>query len=105
MARSKIPVHPGGFVKSKIVKAHGLSVTGAAHALGVTRPALSALLNERSHLSAEMAVRIEKVFGVSIEILMRMQNTYDIAQARKRAGEIKLSPFEKKVLDPRSVIM
>ncbi|WP_054446747.1 HigA family addiction module antitoxin [Achromobacter xylosoxidans] len=105
MARSKIPVHPGGFVKSKIVEAHGLSVTSAAHALGVTRPALSALLNERSHLSAEMAVRIEKVFGVSIEILMRMQNTYDIAQARKRAGNINLLPFEKKALDPRSAIM
>lgn len=105
MARSKIPVHPGGFVKSKIVEAHGLSVTSATHALGVTRPALSALLNEHSHLSAEMAVRIEKVFGVSIEILMRMQNTYDIAQARKRACDINLSPFEKRALNPRSAIM
>lgn len=105
MARSKLPTHPGGFVKSRIVEAHGLSVTSAAHALGVTRPALSALLNERSHLSAEMAVRIEKVFGVSIGILMRMQNTCDIAQARKRAGETNLSPFEKKMLDPRSAVM
>ncbi|MCF8709751.1 HigA family addiction module antitoxin [Rhizorhapis sp. SPR117] len=95
-ARLNEPVHPGGFVKIKIVEAHGLSVTSAAHALGVTRPALSALLNERAHLSAEMALRIEKVFGISIETLMRMQNTYDIAQARKRAGGIKLSPFKKK---------
>lgn len=99
MTRSRIPIHPGGFVKRKIVDAHGLSVTSPAHALGVTRPALSALLNERAHLSAEMALRIGKVFGISIETLMRMQNTHDIAEARKRAGEIKLSPFDKKTLD------
>jgi len=104
-ARLKKPIHPGSYVKSKIVHAHGLSVTSAAHALGVTRPALSALLNERAHLSAEMALRIEKVFGISIEILMRMQNTYDIAKARKRAGQIELLPFEKKTLDPRPAIM
>lgn len=104
-ARLKNPIHPGGYVKSKIVDAHGLSVTSAAHALGVTRPALSALLNERAHLSAEMALRIEKVFGISIETLMRMQNTYDIAKARKRAGQIKLLPFEKKTLDPGPAIM
>lgn len=104
MAQSKEPPHPGGFVKSEIIAANGLSITGAAQVLGVTRPALSALLNERAHLSSEMALRIEKVFGISIETLMRMQNTYDIAQARKRAGEIELLPF-KKTLDPSIVVM
>jgi addiction module HigA family antidote len=83
--------HPGRFVKSKVVEAHGLSVTDAAKALGVTRPALSALLNERSHLSPEMALRIEKAFGVPMDALMRMQNSFDIAQARKREGDIKVS--------------
>ena len=92
--RMKNPVHPGGFVKREIVEALGLSVTRAAQVLGVTRPALSALLNERSHLSPEMALRIEKAFGVSMDTLMRMQNSYDIAQARKREGEIDLAPFE-----------
>lgn len=82
------PAHPGGFVKSEIVEALGLSVTRAAEVLGVTRAALSALLNERSHLSSEMALRVEKAFGVSMDTLMRMQNSYDIAQTRKRAGEI-----------------
>ena len=53
--RMKNPAHPGGFVKSEIVEALGLSVTGAARVLGVTRPALSALLNERASLSPEMA--------------------------------------------------
>ncbi|MGO9673008.1 MAG: HigA family addiction module antitoxin [Methylocella sp.] len=74
--RLKEPVHPGGFVKSEIIEALGLSVTEGAQVLGVTRPALSALLNERAHLSPEMALRIEKTFGVSMDTLMRMQNTY-----------------------------
>ena len=90
------PAHPGGFIKSEIVKALDLSVTRAAEVLGVTRAALSALLNERSHLSPEMALRIEKAFGVSMDTLMRMQNTYDIAQTRRRAGEIKVAPFNTK---------
>lgn len=90
----KEPSHPGGFVKHEIVEAHGLSVTDAARVLGVTRPALSALLNARSDLSADMALRIEKAFGVSMDTLMRMQNTYDIAQARKREKEIKVRPFK-----------
>ena len=94
--RMKSPAHPGGFVKSEIVEALGLSVTDAAQALGVTRPALSALLNERAHLSPEMALRIEKAFGVSMDTLMRMQNSYDIAQTRKREGEITVVPFKGK---------
>lgn len=91
--RMKNPAHPGGFVKSEVIEAHELSVTDAARVLGVTRPALSALLNERSALSPEMALRIEKAFGVSMDTLMRMQNSFDIAQARKRAEDIKVAPF------------
>jgi antitoxin HigA-1 len=59
----------------------------------VTRPVLSALLNERVHLSAEMALPIVKAFGVSMDTLMRMQNSFDIAEARKRESEIKVAPF------------
>ena len=91
--RMKSPAHPGGFVKSEILEALGLSVTQAASALGVTRPALSAFLNERAHLSPEMALRLEKAFGVSMDTLMRMQNSFDIAQTRKRAGEIDVAAF------------
>jgi addiction module HigA family antidote len=98
--RMKNPAHPGGFVKSEIVEALDLSVTAAAKVLGVTRPALSALLNERASLSPEMALRIEKAFGVSMDTLMRMQNSYDIAQARRRAGKIKVTRFVRKVGDP-----
>jgi antitoxin HigA-1 len=95
------PAHPGGFVKSEIIEPLGLSVTSAAEALGVTRAALSALLNERARLSPEMGLRIEKAFGVSMDTLMRMQNSYDIAQARKREAEIDVAPFKGKPLDPQ----
>jgi addiction module HigA family antidote len=99
--RMKNPAHPGGFVKSEVIEPLGLSVTNAAHVLGVTRPALSALLNERAHLSPDMALRIEKAFGVSMDTLMRMQNSYDIAEARKRAKEIKVQPFKGRLADPQ----
>ena len=91
--RIKNPAHPGGFVKHEIIEPHGLSVTNAARVLGITRPALSALLNERATLSPEMALRFEKAFGVSMDTLMRMQTSYDIAQARKRENEIDITPF------------
>ncbi len=92
--RMKNPAHPGSFVKAEIIAPLGLSVTAAAAVLGVTRATLSTLLNEHSQLSSEMALRIEKAFGVSMDTLMRMQNSYDIAQARKRKGEIKVMPFK-----------
>ncbi len=91
--RMKSPVHPGGFVKTEIVEAFDLSVTDAARALGVTRSALSAFLNERTRLSAEMALRIEKAFGVSMDTLMRMQISFEIAEARNREDEIIVPRF------------
>ncbi len=91
--RLKNPPHPGGFIKTEIIKPLGVSVTVAARALGVTRPALSSLLNERSMLSVEMALRIEKAFGVRMETLMRMQNSYVISRARQRESEIKVERF------------
>lgn len=94
--RMKIPAHPGGFVKTEVIEPLGLSVTAAADVLGVTRAALSALLNERADLSSEMAIRIEKAFGISMETLMRMQNSFDIAEARKRAAAVNVAPYSGK---------
>lgn len=88
------PVHPGDFIRTEIVDAHGLSVTAAAKALGVSRPALSNLLNQNADLSGEMALRIEKAFGVNMDTLMRMQAAYDIAQARKAAGKIRVRRYQ-----------
>ena len=92
--RMKSPSHPGGFIRHEIIEPLGLSVTRAAEVLGVTRATLSTLLNEHAHLSPEMALRVEKAFGVSMDTLMRMQNSYDIAQARKREGEIRVLRFK-----------
>lgn len=91
--RMKNPAHPGGFIKHEIIEPLKLTVTAAAQALGVTRAALSTMLNERASLSPEMALRVEKAFGVSMDTLMRMQNSFDIAQTRKREAEIKVVPF------------
>jgi len=86
----KNPPHPGDFIKTEIVIPSGLSVTAAATALGVSRPALSSLLNGKANLSGDMALRIEKAFGVRMDTLMRMQASYDIAQARKREKTIRV---------------
>src|SRR4051794_5576221 len=91
--RMKNPTHPGGFVKTEIIEPLELSVTEGARVLGITRAALSTFLNERASLSPDMAIRIEKAFGVSMETLMRMQNSFDIAQAHKREGEIQVTRY------------
>jgi addiction module HigA family antidote len=83
----KNPPHPGDFIRTEIIKPAGLSVTAAA-ALQVSRPALSTLLNGKADLSGDMALRIEKAFGVKMDTLMRMQASYDIAQIRKREKRI-----------------
>jgi len=86
----KNPPHPGDFIRTEIIQPSGLTVTAAAAALRVSRPALSSLLNSKADLSGEMALRIEKAFGVKMDTLMRMQAAYDIAQTRKRASEIQV---------------
>lgn len=92
--RLKSPAHPGAFIKHEIIEPLGLSVTAAADVLGVTRATLSCLLNGRANLSPEMALRIEKAFDVSMDTLVRMQSSYDIAQTREREAEIKVLPFK-----------
>lgn len=101
-ARRKVPEHPGDFVKSEVIDPLRLSVTDAAQVLGITRPTLSKFLNGHAHLSPEMALRIEKAFGVSMETLMRMQSSFDIAEIRKREGEINVLPFKGQKLHGQS---
>ena len=88
------PPHPGDFIRTEIIEAAGLTVTAAAAALQVSRPALSSLLNGKADLSGIMALRIEKVFGVKMDTLMRMQASYDIAQTRKLEKQIRLKRLE-----------
>jgi len=88
------PVHPGRFLRTEIIQAHNLTVTEAAKILRVSRPTLSSLLNAKADLSGEMALRFEKAFGVDMDTLMRMQNSYDIAQTRSRAKKINVERYE-----------
>ena len=86
----KSPPHPGDFIRTEIIEPAGLSVTAAATALRISRPALSSLLNGKAALSGNMALRIEKAFGVKMDTLMRMQSSYDIAQTRLRENQIRV---------------
>src|ERR1700735_3532123 len=87
------PVHPGRFLRTEIIEAHSLSVTEAARILRVSRPTLSGLLNAKSDLSGEMALRFEKAFGVDMDTLMRMQNSYNIARMRSRQKQIRVERY------------
>ncbi len=89
----KNPPHPGRIIRDEVISALGLDVTNAARVLGVARSTLSKLLNEKASLSAEMALRIEKAFGLKADHLMRMQLGYDMAQVRKREGEIRVKRY------------
>ena len=88
------PPHPGVFLKVEVIDPLNLTVTVASKILGVTRPALSRLVNGRASLSPEMALRFEKAFGLKMDTLLRMQTSYDIAQARKTANKIKVTRYE-----------
>jgi addiction module HigA family antidote len=93
MIRMARPAHPGQFIRMEVLEPLSLSVTKAAAVLGVTRPALSALLNGRASLSPDMALRIEKAFGPKMDTLLRMQTAYEIAAAREREGNIKVKKY------------
>jgi antitoxin HigA-1 len=90
------PPHPGHFIRTEIIDANGISVTEGASILGISRPTLSSLLNGKADLSGDMALRIEKAFGVRVDTLMRMQNSYDISRTRKRAASIKVRRFRRR---------
>ena len=78
---------------TEVIEPLELTVARAATVLGVSRPTLSAFLNGRSDLSGNMALRIEKAFGVEMDTLMRMQASFDIARTRKRAGDVRVAPY------------
>jgi addiction module HigA family antidote len=88
--RMKKPPHPGRVVRQECIEPLGLTVTEAAKRLGVTRQALNNLVNGKGGISAEMAVRVSKVFGSSPEVWLVMQMEYDLAQVEKEAHNIKV---------------
>lgn len=89
----KNPPHPGEIIREEIIEALGLTVTSAADILGVRRATLSDVTNGKASVSAEMALRLEKAFGVSMDLLLKMQAGYDAAQARLHGDQIKVKRF------------
>jgi addiction module HigA family antidote len=88
------PPHPGEHVRHDCLEPLGLTVTKAAEVLGVSRKALSELVNGRSGISPEMAIRLSKAFGGNPEVWLRMQLSYDLWQAQQRVGQIKVTRYE-----------
>ncbi len=86
----KMPPHPGRIVRQECLEPLGLSVTDGAKALGVSRNALSELVNERRGISPEMAIRLAKAFGSAPEVWAGLQLDYDMAQAAKYSDRIKV---------------
>ena len=88
--RMKSPPHPGLSVRHDCLEPLGLTVTAAANALGVTRQALNNLVNGKSGISPEMAIRLDKAFGGGAEIWLGLQMDYDLAEAMKRERTIRV---------------
>ena len=93
----KSPIHPREVLKEDVLAEAGLTVARTAEILGVGRPALSVVLNGSTCLSPEMALRFEKAFGVSMELMLKMQLQFDIAKARKGAKAIKVQRWKRAV--------
>lgn len=87
------PPHPGAHVREDCINALELSVTAAAKALGVTRQALNNLVNEKSGISPEMAIRLGKMGWSTADHWMRLQMQYDLAQVMQREDEIRVQPI------------
>jgi antitoxin HigA-1 len=88
----KNPPHPGRSVRDDCLDAFGLSVSEGARVLGVTRQTLNNLVNGRSGISPEMAIRLDKAFGGGAETWLRLQAAYDLARARQTESDIDVKP-------------
>jgi len=86
----KNPPHPGEHIRHDCIEPLGLSITAAAEALGVARQTLNNVINGKSGISPEMAIRLSKAFGGSPDVWLAMQMAYDLAQAQKNASRIKV---------------
>lgn len=86
------PVHPGAILREDILKEMNLTITVAAKGLGISRKHLSAIINEQSSISVEMAVRLEQAFNVSAEFWLEMQKKYDLWKVHEY-GKIHIRPI------------
>ncbi len=98
----KNPPHPGLSVRHDCIEPLDLTITETAEILGVTRQTLNNLVNGKSGISADMALRLDKAFGGGAETWLRLQMAYDLAQARAHEGDINVTPVtRRKLREPR----
>jgi addiction module HigA family antidote len=97
----KNPAHPGRIIRQEFFEALGVSVAEAARRVKVSRQALSSVLNGKADLTADMALRLEKAFGIDMETFLRIQNAYDIAQARRKQERTRLKIERYGPVEPR----
>lgn len=89
-----MPAPPGEFIRDQILEPLDLSISKAAEVLKMRRPTLSDIINGKARLSSDVALRIEKAFGVSMDLLLRMQTSYEVAQAREHAADVDVQPYQ-----------
>jgi antitoxin HigA-1 len=94
----KNPPHPGLSVRRDCIEPLGMTITEAAEALGVTRQTLNNLVNGKSGISADMAIRLDKAFGGGAETWLQLQMAYDLAQARRHESDIDVKPVSRRKL-------
>lgn len=87
------PPHPGEFIRIEVLDELNLSVSKAADILNVRRATLSDLINSKAALSPEMALRIEKAFGISMDTLLRMQAWWDTCAMREKEASIHVQRY------------
>jgi addiction module HigA family antidote len=90
MGRMKNPPHPGRIIRQECIEPLGLTITEAAARLGVTRQALNNVINGKAGVSPEMSIRLSKAFGSKPDLWLGLQMEYDLAEAEKHAGKIKV---------------
>jgi addiction module HigA family antidote len=95
----KNPVHPGRIVKHDCLEALDLSVTAGAKVLGVSRQTLNNIVNEKAGISPEMAIRLSKAFGSTPESWLQMQVNYDLAEARRHEGKIRVQRYQPELVN------
>ena len=90
MGRMKNPPHPGRIIRQECIEPLGLTITEAAARLGVTRQALNNVINGKAGVSPEMSIRLSKAFGSKPDVWLGLQMEYDLAEAERHAGKIKV---------------
>ncbi len=90
-----MPSPAGEFIRDQVLEALDLSISKAAKIIKIRRATLSNIINGKSRLNTDTALRLEKAFGVSMELLLRIQTSHEVAQARKFGDEIDIQPYQR----------